>query len=142
MSTVFKDFGVRIKLPEKAGNDFKERTKDAFHVVKETLTRIGIASAKTKTLYQSAHILQKRGEFAILSFKELFSLDGKSANISEEDLGRRNVIVKLLAEWGLLEILEQDKVELHIIPLSQIKVISFGDKKNWTLIQKYQIGKK
>lgn len=140
---VFRGYGVRVKLPEKGNSsDFKERTRDAFHVVKETLTRMGVASIKTKTLYQSCHILAKRGEFSILMFKELFLLDGKFGTLSEEDIGRRNVIINLLEEWGLLEIIDKQKTMEPIIPLSQVKVISFSDKQNWNLVAKYQIGKK
>ena len=140
MNEIFKNYGIEIKLPENTNfTDFKERTKDAFHVVKETLTRIGIVSNKTKTLYQSVHILHKRALFAILHFKELFLLDGKDANLTDEDILRRNAIAILLQEWKLLEIIEKEKTA-EFMPLSQIRVISYKDKSNWILSPKYSIG--
>jgi hypothetical protein len=136
------DFGIEVKLPENNNfSDFKDRTKDGFLVVKETLTRIGIASKKTKTLYQSCHILHKKSKYYIVTFKELFKLDGKPADITEDDIARRNTIVKLLAEWKLLEIIDKEKAEVNEPPPS-IRVISYKDKANWVLSAKYQIGTK
>ena len=109
--------------------------------VRETLTRIGVASRKDKKLFQSCHILHKQGRYFIVHFKELFALDGKHSNLSENDLQRRNTIAQLLADWGLISIVNPDIAE-NKAPLSQIKVISFKDKGNWTLETKYNIGKK
>lgn len=114
---------------------------DDFLKVRETLTRIGVASRKDKVLFQSCHILHKQGRYYIVHFKELFALDGKSADLSENDLQRRNTIAKLLFDWGLVQILNQDKY-LDIAPLSQIKIIAFKDKGEWDLQTKYNIGKK
>ena len=114
---------------------------DDFLKVRETLTRIGVASRKDKVLFQSCHILHKQGRYQIVHFKELFALDGKSADLSENDLQRRNTIAKLLFDWGLVQILNQDKY-LDIAPLSQIKIIAFKDKGEWDLQTKYNIGKK
>ena len=114
---------------------------DDFLKVRETLTRIGVASRKDKKLFQSCHILHKQGRYFIVHFKELFALDGKHSNLSENDLQRRNTIAQLLADWGLIGIANPDMTE-NKAPLSQIKVISFKDKGNWTLETKYNIGKK
>ena len=114
---------------------------DDFLKVKETLTRIGIANPKEKKLYQSCHILHKQGRYAIVHFKELFALDGKPTDFSEEDKGRRNTIVKLLAEWGLINV-DQSVIADPITPLSQIKILAYKDKDDWDLIAKYNIGKK
>ena len=114
---------------------------DDFLKVRETLTRIGVASRKDKTLFQSCHILHKQGKYYIVHFKELFALDGKHSNLSENDIERRNTIAQLLADWGLISIVNSDIAE-NKAPLSQIKVISFKDKGNWTLETKYNIGKK
>tara|TARA_B100000925_G_C21821075_1_gene392915 strand:- start:35 stop:454 length:420 start_codon:yes stop_codon:yes gene_type:complete len=114
---------------------------DDFLKVRETLTRIGVASRKDKKLFQSCHILHKQGRYFIVHFKELFALDGKHSNLSENDLQRRNTIAQLLADWGLISIVNPDVAE-NKAPLSQIKVISFKDKGNWTLETKYNIGKK
>ena len=114
---------------------------DDFLKVRETLTRIGVASRKDKKLFQSCHILHKQGRYFIVHFKELFALDGKHSNLSENDLQRRNTIAQLLADWGLISIANPDMTE-NKAPLSQIKVISFKDKGNWTLETKYNIGKK
>jgi hypothetical protein len=114
---------------------------DDFLKVRETLTRIGVASRKDKVLFQSCHILHKQGRYYIVHFKELFALDGKQADLSENDLQRRNTIAKLLFDWGLVQILNQDKY-LDIAPLSQIKIIAFKDKGEWDLQTKYNIGKK
>ena len=114
---------------------------DDFLKVRETLTRIGVASRKDKKLYQSCHILHKQGRYFIVHFKELFALDGKHSNLSENDIERRNTIAQLLADWGLISIVNSNIAE-NKAPLSQIKVISFKDKGNWTLETKYNIGKK
>jgi Bacteriophage translational regulator len=114
---------------------------DDFLKVRETLTRIGVASRKDKVLYQSCHILHKQGKYYIVHFKELFALDGKSTNLSENDLQRRNRIVKLLSDWGLITIIDENKVQ-DIAPLNQIKVIAYKDKDEWVLETKYNIGKK
>ena len=115
---------------------------DDFLKVRETLTRIGVASRKEKKLYQSAHILHKQGRYYITHFKELFALDGKPSNISENDIQRRNAIANLLEEWGLVKILNPKVLENNIAPLHQIKIISFREKDDWQLITKYNIGKK
>ena len=115
---------------------------DDFLKVKETLTRIGVSSRKEKVLYQSCHILHKQGRYYIVHFKELFALDGKPSNISENDIQRRNAIANLLEEWGLVKILNPKVLENNIAPLHQIKIISFREKDDWQLITKYNIGKK
>ena len=114
---------------------------DDFLKVRETLTRIGVASRKEKKLYQSCHILHKQGKYFIVHFKELFALDGKYANLTVNDVQRRNRITKLLSDWGLITIVREDSV-LDISPLNQIKVLSYKDKNDWTLEQKYNIGKR
>ena len=111
---------------------------DDFLKVRETLSRIGVASRKEKKLYQSCHILHKQGKYYIVHFKELFALDGKETNLSENDIGRRNRIASLLSDWGLVTVL--GKVE-PIAPLSQIKIIAFKEKNDWILETKYNIGK-
>lgn len=116
--------------------------EDDFLKVRETLTRIGVASRKDKTLYQSCHILHKRGKYYIVHFKELFGLDGKSTDFTDNDLSRRNAITKLLAEWNLVKIVNQNVTEEPVAPLSQIKIISHKDKHEWNLVAKYNIGKK
>jgi hypothetical protein len=112
---------------------------DDFLKIKETLTRIGVASNRDKTLYQSTHILHKRGHYYIVHFKELFALDGKSTNIDISDIERRNAIVKLLVEWNLLTVVNEEQLD-PMGHIGQFKVISFKDKKNWELIPKYTIG--
>ena len=112
---------------------------DDFLKVRETLSRIGVASRKEKILYQSCHILHKQGKYFIVHFKELFALDGKQTNLSENDIARRNTIAKLLGDWGLVEIKGTTE---PAAPLSQIKIISFKEKDEWTLETKYNIGKK
>ena len=114
---------------------------DDFLKVRETLTRIGVASRKEKKLYQSCHILHKQGRYYIVHFKELFALDGKKANLFENDVQRRNRVTQLLQDWGLVNIVESSKVQ-DSAPLSQIKVLSYKDKGDWTLESKYNIGKK
>ena len=126
-----KDDMVEISLKE----------PDDFLKVRETLTRIGVASRKEKKLYQSCHILHKKGQYYIVHFKELFALDGKRANLSENDVQRRNRIIKLLSDWCLVEIVKIDEVK-DAAPLSQIKVIAYKEKHDWTLESKYNIGKK
>lgn len=116
--------------------------QDDFLKVRETLTRIGVSSRKEKVLYQSCHILHKQGKYYIVHFKELFALDGKPSNISENDIQRRNAIANLLEEWGLVKILNYKLIEENIAPLHQIKIISFKEKDEWDLIAKYNIGKK
>ena len=114
---------------------------DDFLKVRETLTRIGVASRKEKKLYQSCHILHKQGRYFIVHFKELFALDGKHANLTVNDVQRRNRIVRLLADWGLVSEVNIDSVS-DIAPLNQIKVLAYKDKNDWVLEQKYNIGKK
>ena len=126
-----KDDMVEVNLKE----------PDDFLKVRETLTRIGVASRKERKLYQSCHILLKKGQYYIVHFKELFALDGKKANLSENDVQRRNRIIKLLSDWGLVEIVKASVIE-DAAPLSQIKVISYKEKGEWTLESKYNIGKK
>ena len=112
---------------------------DDFLKVRETLSRIGVASRKERKLYQSCHILHKQGRYYIVHFKELFALDGKKTNLSENDIARRNTIANLLRDWGLINIIGE---VAEVAPLSQIKVLSFGEKNEWTLETKYNIGKK
>jgi hypothetical protein len=114
---------------------------DDFLKVRETLTRIGVASRKEKKLFQSCHILHKKGKYYIVHFKELFALDGKHANLTSNDVERRNRITKLLSDWGLVEIAQPDSLG-ELAPLNQIKVISYKDKGDWILESKYNIGKK
>ena len=114
---------------------------DDFLKVRETLTRIGVASRKEQKLYQSCHILHKQGKYFIVHFKELFALDGKKANLSINDFQRRNRIVQLLADWGLVHVISSNLID-DIAPLNQIKVISYKEKGNWKLETKYNIGKK
>ena len=115
---------------------------DDFLKIRETLTRIGIASRKDKSLYQSCHILHKRGKYYIVHFKELFALDGKNTNFNENDQGRRNTIANLLAEWGLLSLVDANKSAEVTVPLGQVKIISHKDKSDWNLVAKYNIGNK
>lgn len=116
------------------------KEQDDFLKIRETLTRIGISSPKEKRLYQSCHILHKRGKYYIVHFKELFALDGKSTNFSEEDEGRRNTIIKLLADWGLLGVVNEDLISYPVTPINQIKIIPHKEKNEWELIAKYNIG--
>ena len=122
--------------------EIKLKQPDDFLKVKETLTRIGVASKKDKTLYQSCHILHKQSRFYIVHFKELFMLDGKPSNFSDNDAARRNTIVNLLAEWDLVQIVDNDKVNDNIVPINQLKIISFKEKDEWNLVAKYNIGNK
>ena len=114
---------------------------DDFLKVRETLTRIGVASRKEQKLYQSCHILHKQGRYFIVHFKELFALDGKHANLTANDIQRRNRITQLLSDWGLIEVVKAESIA-DIAPLNQIKVLAFKEKDNWTLETKYNIGKK
>lgn len=116
--------------------------KDDFLKVKETLTRIGVAARNENTLYQSCHILHKQGRYYIVHFKELFMLDGKPSNYEESDIARRNTIANLVAEWGLVKLVNPDKSASPISPLSQIKILPFKEKNDWQLVAKYNIGKK
>ena len=129
--TIDTDNMIEVKLKE--GDDFLK--------VRETLTRIGVASRKDKTLYQSCHILHKQGKYYITHFKELFALDGKKSTLVENDIQRRNTIALLLEDWNLIDIVKKEAVE-NKAPLSQIKVLPFKEKKEWSLTAKYNIGKK
>lgn len=122
--------------------EVKIKEDDDFLKVRETLTRIGIASRKDMTLYQSCHILHKQGRYYIVHFKELFALDGKPTNFDEGDISRRNTIANLLAEWGLVDLVKPEQSQEPVAPLSQIKVLSYGDKNKWQLVAKYNIGRK
>ena len=122
--------------------EVKLTSEDDFLKVRETLTRIGIASRKDKILYQSCHILHKQGKYYIVHFKELFALDGKPSNFEEADIGRRNAITNLIAEWGLVTIVDPDKTKEPVAPLSQIKILPHKEKNEWELVAKYNIGRK
>lgn len=123
---------LEVKLAE--GEDFLK--------IKETLTRIGIASHKEKKLYQSCHILHNRGRYFIVHFKELFLLDGKESDFTEDDIGRRNTIASLVEQWGLFRIVDYKRFEEPKTPLNKIKVLPFKDKDEWTLVSKYTVGRK
>jgi hypothetical protein len=123
---------VEVELP----------SQDSFLKVKETLTRIGVASKKDKILYQSCHILHKQGKYYIVHFKELFILDGKANELSDEDKARRNTIVNLLEEWGLVKTVKPEVIQDPVAPLSQVKVLPHKEKDEWTLTAKYSIGKR
>lgn len=131
MTANLEDF-VEVRLPD----------PQAFLKVKETLTRIGVASKKDKTLYQSCHILHKQGRYYLVHFKEMFMLDGKATDFSEEDRGRRNTIANLLSEWGLLTLADENKSKDPLTPLNKIKIISYTEKSEWNLVAKYSLGKK
>ena len=118
------------------------KQQEDFLKVRETLTRIGVASRKDKTLFQSCHILHKQGKYYIVHFKELFALDGKPTNFTDEDQSRRNTITNLLAEWGLVTIVKEGSTTEQVAPLNQIKIISHKEKDQWELVAKYNIGKK
>jgi hypothetical protein len=118
------------------------KADDDFLKVRETLTRIGVSSKKENKLYQSCHILHKRGKFYIVHFKELFALDGLPTDIDDTDIGRRNTIANLLEEWGLVDIVDKKKAGDPIVSLAQMKIIPHKDKQNWELVPKYHIGKK
>jgi hypothetical protein len=127
---IFSGLGVEIKL----------KNKEDFLKVKETLTRLGVSSKKEKKLYQSCHILHKRGRYAIMHFKEMFILDDLESDVSREDLQRRNTIVKLLVDWGLVEAINADKYSDQI-SLARIKILPHKEKHEWELIPKYHVGK-
>ncbi len=139
MSTSFTEQEVKWSPDQMVEVNLSE--PDDFLKVRETLTRIGVASRKEKKLYQSCHILHKQGKYYIVHFKELFALDGKSANLSLNDVQRRNRIIQLLSDWGLITIKQPDTI-VDVAPLSQIKVLSYKDKGGWNLESKYNIGKK
>lgn len=122
--------------------EVKLSNDESFLKIKETLTRMGIASRKDKKIYQSCHILHKQGKYYVVHFKELFMLDGKTNDFSEDDQGRRNTIVKLLEEWGLLEVVNPESCKEPTAPLSQVKILPFREKDEWELVAKYSIGKK
>ena len=122
--------------------EVKLNEPDDFLKVRETLTRIGIASRKEKTLFQSCHILHKQGKYYIVHFKELFALDGKTTNFTENDTARRNSIANLLSEWELITLVEPDKSAEPTVPLSQLKILSFKEKDEWDVTPKYNIGNK
>jgi hypothetical protein len=130
-----------INYPGYAPLEVKLKNPDDFLKVRETLSRIGVASRKDKVLYQSCHILHKQGRYFIVHFKELFALDGKDADFSDNDLQRRNTVAHLLADWGLITILNPE-IHEDKAPLNQIKVIAFKEKNEWELVQKYNIGRK
>ena len=115
--------------------------EDDFLKIRETLTRIGVSSQKNKTIYQSCHILHKKGKYYITHFKELFALDGKPSNFGDEDKGRRNTISNLLAEWGLVALVDNEKSKDPVAPLSQIKILPYKEKREWNLEPKYNLGK-
>lgn len=117
------------------------KQNDDFLKVKETLTRIGIASEKTKTLYQSCHILHKKGKYYIVHFKELFALDGRPSSLTEDDVARRNTIVNLLSDWGLVSLVEPERTKEPVAPMRLIKVIPYKQKTEWELVTKYNIGR-
>ena len=123
---------VEVTLPD----------EEAFLKIKETLTRIGISSRKENKLWQSCHILHKRGKYYIVHFKELFILDGKESSVPEDDIARRNRIVQLLEEWGLVNVVDKDKIKDPCDSIAQIKILPFEQKDDWTLEAKYNIGKK
>jgi len=129
---IFQNYGVEVKL--KDPQDFLK--------IKETLTRMGVSSKTQNKLYQSCHILHKRGRYAILHFKELLGLDGLETDTDETDIGRRNVIVGLLADWDLLEIIDMDKASQPLVSIKQLKIIPHKEKHQWELIPKYHIGKR
>ncbi len=115
---------------------------DDFLKIRETLTRIGVASRKDKTLFQSCHILHKQGRYFIVHFKELFALDGKPTNFSENDQARRNTIANLLSEWGLILLVNSERTSELTVPLNQLKILAYKEKEDWTLTAKYNIGNK
>ena len=129
---IFNGLGIEVSLEE----------REDFLTVKETLTRIGVSSRKENKLYQSCHILHKRGRYVILHFKELFELDGLESNISDEDIGRRNTIVNLLEDWGLLKIIDDEDSKEPTVSLAKLKIIPHREKNDWELVPKYHIGRK
>ena len=131
-----------IDFPGYSPLEINLKNADDFLKVRETLSRIGVASKKDKVLYQSCHILHKQGRYFITHFKELFALDGKGADFTENDIQRRNTIAKLLSDWGLVVVINSESFFEDIAPLSQIKVLAFKEKDEWSLVAKYDIGKK
>lgn len=129
-----------VKIEDMVEVTLKE--KDDFLKVRETLTRIGVASKKEKILYQSCHILHKQGKYYIVHFKELFSLDGKPTDFSDNDIARRNTVTNLLSDWELIQIVDKDKTKEPTVSLSQVKIIPHKEKNEWQLVPKYNIGKK
>ena len=136
-----EDF-FEIDFPGYVPLEIKLKKSDDFLKVRETLSRIGVASKKDKVLYQSCHILHKQGRYFITHFKELFALDGKGADFTENDIQRRNTIAKLLSDWGLIEVIHAEVFFEDCAPLSEIKVLAFKEKDEWSLVTKYNIGKK
>ena len=122
--------------------EVKIAEEEDFIKIKETLTRIGVASRKEKKLYQSCHIFHKQGKYYIVHFKEMFAIDGKPSNFSEEDKGRRNKIIELIQDWGLLKVVEADSIKDPLASMSQIKIINHKEKNEWTLEAKYNMGRK
>jgi hypothetical protein len=122
--------------------EVKIAEEEDFLKIKETLTRIGVASRKEKKLYQSCHIFHKQGKYYIVHFKEMFAIDGKPSNFSDEDKGRRNKIAELLQDWGLLKIVESESITDPLASMSQIKIINHKEKDDWTLEAKYNMGRK
>ena len=131
---------MTINIEEMVECTLKE--PDDFLKIRETLTRIGVASRKDKTLYQSCHILHKQGRYFIVHFKELFALDGKPTNFSENDQARRNTIANLLSEWGLILLVNSERSSEFTVPLNQLKILAYKEKEDWTLTAKYNIGNK
>ena len=131
---------MTINIEEMVECTLKE--PDDFLKIRETLTRIGVASRKDKTLYQSCHILHKQGRYFIVHFKELFALDGKPTNFSENDQARRNTIANLLSEWGLILLVNSERTSELVVPLNQLKILAYKEKDEWTLTAKYNIGSK
>lgn len=129
---LFKGFGIPVEL----------KNDDDFLKVRETLTRIGVASRKDKTLWQSCHILHKQGNYHIIHFKELFMLDGRPSDLTENDLARRNTIALLLEDWELLKVKTKDTIQANVVDLSQIKILTHKEKPEWELKAKYSIGSK
>mgnify|MGYP001388425197 CR=1 FL=1 len=129
---IFRGLGIEVTLAQ----------EDDFLKVRETLTRIGVASRKDNTLFQSCHILHKRGRYAIIHFKELFILDGKPSDFTDNDRARRNTIANLLSEWELVKLVNPESVVDPIVPLNQVKILAFSEKSKWNLTPKYNIGKK
>ena len=122
--------------------EVKLRSSEDFLKIRETLTRIGVASRRDKVLFQSCHILHKQGRYYIVHFKELFALDGKPTNFSDEDKARRNTIANLLAEWELIDVVDPERTKEPVAPLNQIKILAHKEKNDWKLEAKYNIGKK
>lgn len=127
---IFNGFGIEVFIDE-----------ESFLKVKETLSRIGVLSKKDNTLYQSCHVLHRQGRYVIIHFKELFAMDNKLHNIEENDIARRNTIVKLLEDWELVEITDSSLCAAPLVPISQLKILSYKEKDDYTLVSKYNIGK-